>query len=404
MFVCILFTLLCQFPETVRGFSAPAGPTATASRKSVPSLLTKTLPKTAANTTNAMEANIALSSSSNVNFTTAVSSFGRNTLQPLIVFVSFSLIFALGIVAWEDYGAKNLWPSRRMIVESTRLSSIISASTGVGQKSTTASAGASASAETVTPQFGARTVRGLAFGKTERLNIQQLQQDELFSSSLLPEIRSYNEVSKEHRIQRVGRWQTTSGKDIDGDNTEQTVHNAVQDLRQILLHILELKTLASDYQWDKIHEMIQSSILPKLEPAATVIRLQSKTDKIGYEEVGFDWGSCAWRHCGALADAQEALDELDHLLGLLEPPECLFCLDVAERSVRAMLAVVPSSYNAMDNIPAYAPYQSTHSQDGNELGDEETSLLDKDYLRMLQELRKSDDSYDSTNSNEIHDR
>lgn len=38
--------------------------------------------------------------------------------------------------------------------------------------------------------------------------------------------------------------------------------------------------------------------------------------------------SCAWRHCGALADAQEAFSELYNGLGLLEPYECLFVLDV----------------------------------------------------------------------------
>lgn len=49
--------------------------------------------------------------------------------------------------------------------------------------------------------------------------------------------------------------------------------------------------------------------------------------------------SCAWRHCGAFADAQEALDELESLVGVFEPFECLFCLDVVERSFRDMLAV-----------------------------------------------------------------
>ena len=34
-------------------------------------------------------------------------------------------------------------------------------------------------------------------------------------------------------------------------------------------------------------------------------------------EVGFDFGSCAWHHCGAFADVREAIDELDHLVGIL---------------------------------------------------------------------------------------
>jgi hypothetical protein len=36
--------------------------------------------------------------------------------------------------------------------------------------------------------------------------------------------------------------------------------------------------------------------------------------------IGFDWGSCAWKNqCGAIADIQESYDEIDSLIGLLEP-------------------------------------------------------------------------------------
>jgi hypothetical protein len=36
-------------------------------------------------------------------------------------------------------------------------------------------------------------------------------------------------------------------------------------------------------------------------------------------QLDFDWRSCEWTYCGASADAQEALDALDHLLGAHEP-------------------------------------------------------------------------------------
>ncbi len=42
--------------------------------------------------------------------------------------------------------------------------------------------------------------------------------------------------------------------------------------------------------------------------------------------VGFDWGSCAWRHCGAKADAQEAIAELYSNVGMPEPFECRFII------------------------------------------------------------------------------
>jgi hypothetical protein len=42
--------------------------------------------------------------------------------------------------------------------------------------------------------------------------------------------------------------------------------------------------------------------------------------------VGFDWGRCAWRHCGAKADAQEAIAELYSNVGMPEPFECRFII------------------------------------------------------------------------------
>lgn len=331
--------------------------------------------------------------------------------QPLAM-VAFSLTLAVGMVAWEDYGAENLWPSRRMIVETTRVSHNQMSSTSTG----------------TTSSFGARTVHGLAFNKKERLQLLQQDQQQLPASqqqqnqqqpvelnsaaaALLPDIRTYNEIGDDHRGPRVDRWHavaaasSTTSTATANSATEllqkRMMEEAVTDLQQVLLEILQLQTLAQDYQWDQMHTIIQSSIGLKLEPAATVLRLQLNNnnnnkgpDQVGYEEIGFDWGSCAWRHCGALADSQESLDELDSLLGVLEPPECLFCLNVAERSLRDMLAVVPAEYNALGGMPKYIAYQSAHASssagEDYEYGDE-TDLLDQDYLRMLKELRTSND-------------
>ena len=90
----------------------------------------------------------------------------------------------------------------------------------------------------------------------------------------------------------------------------------------------------------------------------------------------FVCSSCAWRHCGAQADAQEALAELYNLLGVLEPFECLFCLDIVERSLHDVLAVSTSE----KNIPVYIPYQPRGQEDGN-------SALDMDFIEALNGLR-----------------
>lgn len=83
--------------------------------------------------------------------------------------------------------------------------------------------------------------------------------------------------------------------------------------------------------------------------------------------------SCAWRHCGAQADAQESLAELYNLLGVLEPFECLFCLDIVERSLHDILAV-----SHVIHIPHYTPYQARGGED---------SALDMDFLEALKGLR-----------------
>ena len=104
------------------------------------------------------------------------------------------------------------------------------------------------------------------------------------------------------------------------------------------------------------------------------------------ELIGFDWGSCAWRHCGAKADAQEALAELYTSVGMLEPFECRFIMDIMERSIRDVLLVVPddlrptSADGRMVELKPYEPYMSQSEQNG---GDESF-----EYVNALNSLRE----------------
>ena len=68
--------------------------------------------------------------------------------------------------------------------------------------------------------------------------------------------------------------------------------------------------------------------------------------------------SCAWRHCGAEADAQEALAELNNLSGVLEPFECEFIIDIVDRSLRDMIAMIPPIYLQPERVTLYQPYES----------------------------------------------
>jgi hypothetical protein len=95
-----------------------------------------------------------------------------------------------------------------------------------------------------------------------------------------------------------------------------------------------------------------------------------------------------------LADAQEALDELDHLLGVLEPNEAIFCLDVVERSLREMLEQVlvearPEDVRFWKALPDYQALPSLQSSQGysGAVGEGSPELVDDAYLQAIQELR-----------------
>jgi hypothetical protein len=275
-------------------------------------------------------------------------SFLSDTVRPIASAILKSFLLSLLLLTWEDYTCSYTLPSR------SRVDLPLS------------------------PSWGASTVHGLGFGRDERL--QLLQRQITANSDDLWHIPSYNEVGLEHRQERVARWRSVDEL-VD-------VSVPIHTLCQILQTIVELQGLAENYQWDNLRTVLHTAPVSKLEAAASSLR---KLDPDAV--IGFDWGSCAWRHCGALADAQEAIDELDYLLGVLEPYEALFCLDVVERSVRDMLTTVPwKQADTVDiqfwkALPVYQPHQSTNVQYDEDDPDGRDSSIDEAYARALFELR-----------------
>lgn len=188
-------------------------------------------------------------------------------------------------------------------------------------------------------------------------------------------VRSYNEVMKKHRAERVPSW--------DKSINEADVQSAVGDIFAALSAVEKLKISADDYGWDDMRELIRTPVLSNnVARACSILRRASfALSTEARETIGFDWGSCAWRHCGAEADTQEALAELYNLLGVLEPFECKFILDVVERSLRDVLAVVPVNYYDQ-TLSTYRPYPVKDV----ELADTESSI-DEQFLNALAEFR-----------------
>merc|ERR1712157_77395 len=108
---------------------------------------------------------------------------------------------------------------------------------------------------------------------------------------------------------------------------------------------------------------------------------------MGINEIGFHWGRCAYRHGGALADAQEGITELYNSLGLCEPYECLFVIDVIERSLRDIYSVIPMKYKIDYSIPDYVMYQSQANNNNNE---DNYDKIDIDLINALKNVRNTD--------------
>jgi hypothetical protein len=221
--------------------------------------------------------------------------------------------------------------------------------------------------------WGSSTVNGLAFGRRQRELLQDLEPEELQS------IPSYNEVLLEHRTERVPQWQIHS-------IVSQDVRDSVSTVQKSLLYLQECKTIAKNYDWEGLAAAVQHPLLhDELSKACGLLKNADQFLSLeARNEIGFDWGSCAWRHCGALADAQEALDELDHLIGILEPFECLFCLDVVERSIYDVLAVTKVYQDETIEIPTYQPLQRM-----SDTSEEGVDQFDADYLEAMAFLKRT---------------
>ena len=262
---------------------------------------------------------------------------------------------AVALSAYEDYDCAHLKPSRATL----RPSWPNNPTDGEG----------------ALPIWGSAT-RGMGWGEADR-------SPDLYAARFGDEqagraIPSYNEVMLRHRMERVPMWR---GAGVPAAVDELAVRASSLALCDAIRALASLKTQAKDYDWDGMAVALTAPVLTSdLELATSVLRSARNylDDDARRDVVGFDWGSCAWRHCGAAADSQEALAELRNSLGMFEPYECLFALDIVERSLRDMLAVVPKSLRPSGvegELAPYVPYESRADADGYEYDEDSDSAL-----------------------------
>jgi hypothetical protein len=270
------------------------------------------------------------------------SSKKNSELLQIVQLISASFVMAMLLVSWEDISMTH--PMRQQQQQESY-------------------------------HWGSSTVRGMAFGQAQRLQLSDREPQS--SQSIL----SYNEIMLKHRMEPIPKWQSLS-------LTDQDVQDSVSTVQKSLLKLNECKSLAKDYDWDGLSIAVRHPLLhEELVQACTMLKSADKfLSSDARDEVGFQWASCAWRHCGALADAQEAIEELDHLIGILEPFECLFCLDVVERSLYDILAVTKPYQDSSIEIPVYQPLHRM-----SDVGEDGIDQFEAEYLEALEFLKHSDD-------------
>ena len=281
------------------------------------------------------------------------------------------------LISWEDISM-----SHPMRIESSVLLSSSSPSSPTSPTSSHSKSSFYTSSE-FPLLWGRSTVRGLASGGRERQAITAAADLE---SSTYENLPSYNEVMLTHRMDRIPLWNTKEGDKV--ITTRKDVVDSVRSVQLALLRIRDCEELARNYEWDQLIASLNENILRSdLQNACYILKsADTFLSREARDEIGFDWGSCAWRHCGALSDAQEAMDALEYQVGMLEPFECLYCLDVVERSLRDILAVTDQYHDATLKVPDYIPIQRMSDLSENE---DQLDRQDADYMNTLAFLRNS---------------
>ena len=126
--------------------------------------------------------------------------------------------------------------------------------------------------------------------------------------------------------------------------------------------------------------LVTRALVRDLEGAATLLASSSVLKAETRSSIGWQWGACGWRGCGAQADAAQALCKLQANLGMIAPLEALYYLDVAKRAVDEVLllgvaegfvtrsALPPSEYlpaEVLDQILALDEVDGTAGDDAS---------------------------------------
>ena len=212
------------------------------------------------------------------------------------------------------------------------------------------------------------------------------------------QLRSSNELAPSRR-QLEAQWQALRDAPADHARTKA----AFAEILEVRVALGRAVVLARAQRVAELDRAVPLQLVRDFEAAATVLASSAALSDEARQAVGWQWGACGWRRCGAQADATQSLSKLRANLGMVVPLEALFYLDVANRAIDEVLrlgvnegylqasALPPAEYMPLETLELILPAEDLQSGDANlpvtRGGDNEAEQAVDEYeARMLEEL------------------
>jgi hypothetical protein len=212
------------------------------------------------------------------------------------------------------------------------------------------------------------------------------------------------------RLERAAlehEWQALREARDSGLIDRAATENALATVLQVRNAILRAEALARDRRTVEIEPIITKSLVRDFERASTMLASSPLLSHDARDSIGWQWGACGFKRCGAQADAAQALSKLRANLGMVVPLEALFYLDIAKRAVEEILqigvnagclpagAIGPApEYLSRETLEMILPAEDVATGDANlpvQKGGstEAEDALDQYEATMLEELERS---------------
>jgi hypothetical protein len=154
------------------------------------------------------------------------------------------------------------------------------------------------------------------------------------------------------RAQLELQWKSLRQAHANGDLDHPRLEEAFDVMLRVRAALGEAERLAKAQRLGEIDTVITGPLIADLEQAATLLASSSMLSADARAGIGWQWGACGWRRCGAQADAAQAMWKLRSNLGMVVPLEALFYLDVAKRAVDEILQLgVSEGFVAAASVP-----------------------------------------------------